>query len=258
MKNLIFCLFALAFVFTKAQNVNNYKYIQVPEKFSDFNAGQYQLNYYLKLLLKKNDYTILSENVSTWPEEARNNPCLVLNVDIFKVGKILKNALKVKFIDCKNAEVGSYEGISRIKEFDRGYQDALRLAMEPVGKYLPSSHNQAKSVPETNQTTDASAGIPAEADKNITETSMRTEFTNGENIVVLDQLKDGKYLLTNKADSSLIAQLQPSSRAGVFTVTVLNAKEKYTTTGFYDSSSLTIDFMENGRTKSVEFIKVSK
>lgn len=55
----------------------------------------------------------------------------------------------------------------------------------------------------------------------------------------------------------MIGQLKPSSREGVYQVTVLGPKEKYTTTGFYDGSSLAIDFIENGKSKTEEFSKAN-
>lgn len=285
MKNTLLFLFLLIFTVGKSQNVNNYKYIQVPDKFSDFTANQFQLNYYLKLLLKKNDFTILSENVGSWPEEARNNPCSVLNADLFKEKSFLKNGLSVTFKDCKNKEIGNYKGISKIKEFDRGYQEALRLALAGLGKYLPTADNYSNKqqnaevvvdsrvdkitennpqidTPVTDSKTviEAVKPIPEDYEKVKEEKNNSTgvQFTNGEYTVVQTQIPDGSYLLKKKSDGSLIAQMWHTSKGGVLKVTVVNSKEKYTTTGFYDPTSLTIDFMENGQMNTVEFKRISE
>lgn len=93
MKNLILLAFLLSFSFGHSQRLNDYKYIKVPDSFSSFNENQYQLNYYLKQLLNKNGYTVLNEISASWPEEAKNNYCLVLNADVVKLNKFLKNAL---------------------------------------------------------------------------------------------------------------------------------------------------------------------
>lgn len=62
----------------------------------------------------------------------------MLNADVVKLNKFLKNALELKFTDCKGNVVGSYEGVSKIKEYDKGYQEAMRFAVRQAGEYNPS------------------------------------------------------------------------------------------------------------------------
>lgn len=265
MKNLILLAFLLSFSFGHSQRLNDYKYIKVPETFSDFDENQYQLNYYLKQLLNKNDYTVLNEISASWPEEAKNNYCLVLNADVFKLNKFLKNALELKFTDCKGNVVGSYEGVSKIKEYDKGYQEAMRLAIRQAGVYKPSEMAAliGKDTVENQKTEAPKNQAPSEAvvttvDPPMDFTSdMGIEFKNSKRSVYLVEMKNNSFLLIDKETSSMIAQLKPSSRAGVYQVTVLGSKEKYTTTGFYDGSSLAIDFIENGKSKTEEFSKIN-
>jgi len=263
MKNLILLAFLLSFNFGHSQRLNDYKYIKVPDSFSSFDENQYQLNFYLKQLLNKNGYTVLNEISGSWPEEAKNNYCLVLNADVVKLNKFLKNALEVKFTDCKGKVTASFEGVSKIKEFSKGYQEAMRLAIKQAGAYMPSERADliGKDTVENQKTDSPENQAPSEAVSNTIDPpmdftpDMGIEFKNSNRSVYLVEMKNNSFLLIDKATSSLIAQLKPSSRAGVYQVSVLGEKEKYTTTGFYDGSSLTIDFIENGKSQTEEFSK---
>lgn len=265
MKNLILLAFLLSFSFGHSQRMNDYKYIKVPDSFSSFNENQYQLNYYLKQLLNKNDYTVLNEISASWPEEAKNNYCLVLNADAVKLNKFLKNALELKFTDCNGNVVGSYEGVSKIKEFDKGYQEAMRLAMKQAGAYKPSEmaaligkDTRGNQKTETQKIQPPSEAIVGTVNPPMDFTpDMGIEFKNSKRSVYLVEMKNNSFLMIDKATSSMIGQLKPSSRTGVYQVTVLGPKEKYTTTGFYDGNSLAIDFIENGKSKTEEFNKVN-
>lgn len=265
MKNLLAIILILFFTIGSAQQLNDYKYIKVPDKFSDFKENQYQLNFYLKQLLKKNAYTVLDNNPLSWPEEAQKNQCIVLSADLLKTNKFLKNSVELKFLDCKGKEVGVYGGVSKIKEFDRGYQEALLLAMKDAGVYKPSEaaslianqkiepvvNNQETEINSANE--EIMSGIPTPMDYI---EGIGVEFKNANKLVALVEMNNHSFLLIDKANSQLIAQLNPSSRQGVYQVTVLNPSEKYTTTGFYDGNSLTIDFMEKGKIQTIEFVKV--
>lgn len=265
MKNLILLAFMLSFSLGHSQRLNDYKYIRVPDSFSSFNENQYQLNYYLKLLLNKNDYTVLNEISASWPEEAKNNYCLVLNADVVKINKFLKNALELKFTDCNGKEVGTFEGVSKIKEYDKGYQEALRFAMNQAGAYKPSemaaligknSIGNQKTKQPKNQPPSEVVVVAVDPPMDF-RPDMGIEFKNRNRSVYLVEMKNNSFLMIDKSTSSMIGQLNPSSRAGVYQATVIGPKEKYTTTGFYDGNSLAIDFIENGKPKTEEFSKVN-
>jgi len=263
MKYAFFFILTLMFTYGHAQQTKDYKYIQVPEQLSGFNDNQYQLNFYLKQLLRKNNYSVLNEDRSSWPQQAQDYPCSVLKADITKVKKFLKNALVLKFTDCNGNVVGSYEGDSKIKEYHRGYQEALRIAMKQAGAHNPDVEALLKIAidsPENETNTLATNHLEIQPQGNVSENSLTElgkEFSSGDWHVILTELKNGSLLLFNKSDSGLIAQLLPSSRNGVYQVTVVGEKEKYSTTGFYENDSLVIDFIERGRTNTIEFKKVN-
>ncbi len=52
MKNVLAALFLCSLSTLNAQETSDYKYINVPEKFSGFDQNQYQLNNRLKFLLR--------------------------------------------------------------------------------------------------------------------------------------------------------------------------------------------------------------
>ncbi len=247
MKKLLLLTFIISAFGVSAQSVNNYKYILVPDKFSDFKENQYQLNYYLKKLLRQGNFTVLNEHVKTWPEEVRQNPCMVLKADLNKKKKLIKNGVELTFKDCYGVVNGSFRGISEIKDFDKGYQDALNQAMQQAGKY-DSVKSNTTSIPfNTNdEISENNSGLDS-----VFESS--TVFKNENQLVILTPVKTGSYLLYDKKDLTLIAQLQPTSRDGIFQVTVLNSEQKYTTVGFLDDENLSIDFMNKGKKETTDF-----
>lgn len=151
MKNtatILFCVLMMCQTLVFAQNdINNYKYVSVPERF-DFlkNADQYQVNSLTKFLLKKNGFIVL-EGFANYPKDLSENRCLLLNVDVLKLKAFLKTKLEVQFRDCKNELIfKSAIGTSKEKEYKKSYHEALRAAFESVAAL---NYNYVAQVPET-------------------------------------------------------------------------------------------------------------
>src|SRR5690606_14631570 len=125
-KHLFFLIFLANLSFLNAQNVNDFKYIVIPSQFLGFDENQYELNRYLGIQLIKKNYEILSGDSGEWPAEVQQNPCLALNAMVTKEKSFLKNKLSLKFTDCTRKILFEKEGESKIKEFGKGYQDALK------------------------------------------------------------------------------------------------------------------------------------
>jgi len=141
MKTLLSGLFLIALTSTQAQSVTDYKYVIVPQFFKDFAKEDYQLNTGLKTALRKKDYDIVVEN--SIPLDIQINPCLATTANIENSSTNFRNRIIVTFADCKNKVIGSYEGVSKEKDFVKGYQEALTIAMNQVGK------QNAKNLPLT-------------------------------------------------------------------------------------------------------------
>lgn len=125
------------------KDINNYKYIIVPKKF-DFSKSedQYQLNSITKFLFNKYGYEayFLDDEL---PEDLKSNKCLALTSDVKEIkGGMFKTKLEIVLNDCYGEVVmTSQVGESRLKAYDKSYNEALRNAFKTYQNfdynYLP-------------------------------------------------------------------------------------------------------------------------
>ena len=140
------------------ENINDYKYVIIPNQYSFVSSpDQYQLNSLTKFLFDKYGYTAFLQSEEL-PQDLRNNRCLALYVDVKKLSAFLKTKLQIELKNCDGVLVSlSKEGETREKEYSKAYNLALRDAFETYQsfnyKYKPSDKNLAKestSVVNTN------------------------------------------------------------------------------------------------------------
>lgn len=135
------------------KNLNQYKYIIVPESYSFLREpDQYQLNALTKFLFEKKGYTVLMQN-DKFPADLQKNRCLALVTDVEKLKAFLNTKLQIHLKDCNNEVVfSSGEGQSREKVYDKAYNLALRDAFKSFDtftyNYTPS-HQSPNSVEES-------------------------------------------------------------------------------------------------------------
>lgn len=126
----IVALFVVTSLFAQT-NLNNYKYVIVPNKF-DFlkEDNQYRLNELAHFLFNKYGFTAVMEG-SEYPEDLMIDRCLALRSDALKESGMFKTKLKVTLKDCNDRIVYTSEvGESREKEFNIAYNKALREAFK--------------------------------------------------------------------------------------------------------------------------------
>lgn len=128
----VFCMDA------QNQNFDAYKYIIVADQF-DFlkSSDQYQTSSLTKFLLKKKGFEVfLSNEVDLFPEVLKANRCLALFAEVKNKSNMLtiKNTIEIK--DCLgNLLYESSVGKSKIKEYKRGYQEAIRNAYNSMSGF---------------------------------------------------------------------------------------------------------------------------
>ena len=122
-----FFLFSFSLTSTAQKQLNDYKYIVVPDQFScQKKANDYQLNGLTQFLLKKQNFAVFLDSESL-PEDAVKNGCLVVYADVTEHSNMFKTKLKINFRNCNNQIVfTSEEGISSDKEYKVAYNVALR------------------------------------------------------------------------------------------------------------------------------------
>ena len=132
MKNIILVLFLTMsniFVFGQEKKVNNYKFILVPDQF-DFlkQKDEYKTSSLTKFLLKKNGFTVVL-NSEQYPKDLRDNPCSGLKALVLDKSSMFKIKVILELRDCNGKLLyTSEEGVSRLKEFKKGFQEAIRNA----------------------------------------------------------------------------------------------------------------------------------
>ena len=137
MKNLIIIItfFYCGIQFSQELNLDKYKYIIVLEKF-DFlsEKNQYQTSSLTKFLLKKKGFEVfLSNETDQFPEDLKENRCLALTAIVKEEPNmfVIKNAIEIQ--DCFGKVVyKSKPGKTKIKEYKRGYQVAIKNAFKTM------------------------------------------------------------------------------------------------------------------------------
>jgi hypothetical protein len=135
LKNQTFiCLFFLISLFSFSQeSINTFKYVSVPENYSFLKSkDQYQLNSLTIFLFEKNNFTVLN-SLQNYPSDLAQNKCLLLNSDIIKIKGVFKTKLQLILTDCRENIIFTSEiGQSKLKDFKKAYQEALRNAFISV------------------------------------------------------------------------------------------------------------------------------
>ena len=131
---IIIFLFHLPVFTQNSSNINDYKYVSVPDRF-DFlkTSDQYQLNSLTEFLLKKNGFIVMNE-LKYYPSDLTENTCLLLDVNVEKIKSFLKTKLQVQFKNCKNQIIFKSEiGVSNEKDFKTAFHEALRASFISIG-----------------------------------------------------------------------------------------------------------------------------
>lgn len=115
-----------------AQNLNSYKYVVIPERFSlQREAGEYNLNSLTKMMFEKYGFTVVDEK--NLPDDIALNRCKGMYADLLKESGMFKTAVFITLKDCKgNVLFTSEKGDSKEKEYQKAYYEALRKASQSV------------------------------------------------------------------------------------------------------------------------------
>ena len=111
------------------KSLNDYSYVIVPEQFEFLDTkDKYQLNSILNFLFNKHGFHSFLSNES--PDAKR---CDGLYADLERGKAFLRTKFSIILRDCDDNEIyRSPQGISKLKDFKKAYQDALRKAFIPI------------------------------------------------------------------------------------------------------------------------------
>jgi hypothetical protein len=230
----IFSLFTVIAIFS--QNISDYEYVYVPKKFKNYKENEYNLNTLLKNALSQKNYKVVQEEPLNWPLELRNNPCSVLNAELLNTSSMFKNKVNLQFTDCKEKIVLESKASSDYKEFDLGYQDALKTALIKVSASSPKAFDVKETIqPEEPRIIDKQVAQPIAT----TETVSKTEsYTNGKINLQKVQISKEQFILVSSASSVPFATFKNTTKAEVYRVTLENGTS---TLGYTENGNLVIE-----------------
>ncbi|MBW2938752.1 hypothetical protein KXJ69_11575 [Aureisphaera sp. CAU 1614] len=131
-KLIIAFVFSLAFVFSgysQKEKLSNYSFIVVPKKFDfQFSDDQYQLNSLLKFLFNKHGFHAYFDD--ELPDVRR---CDGLRAEVTGDPNFVWTRVTIYIKDCEgNVIYTSEEGKSKLKEYSKTYNQAMRRAFESI------------------------------------------------------------------------------------------------------------------------------
>jgi hypothetical protein len=167
MKKIVFLMYFVS-LFSFAQGINNYQYVIVPKKFTDFKTeDKYGLNTSVKLLLQKYGFKAYFSDES-FADDTMNR-CDFLTADLSNESGIMVTKVRVVLKDCKGNIVYQTElGSSREKQYALAYNQALRAAAKSFetldykyeGKSVPFQPTTEKPVVRVSETRIESVSTP--------------------------------------------------------------------------------------------------
>ena len=255
MKKILQISTLLLITFFYGQQVSDYQYIYIPEKFNDQDVNKYGLNDLLQLKLKQKKFTVITESKENWPEELLQNPCQILTADLLNTSNMFKNKLKVEFKNCDNKTIGSVDGTSSIKEFEPGMREALEVAAKkipasaPVEKSMTLQKEEPKSeIPETkkenlNVVPETKKAQIVPAPKTEATASQKAEvYSNGSLTLTKIFLTNGEFILVNPNNSVPYATFKPSTKKEVYRVQVGNGAS---TLGYLEDGKIVVELADS-------------
>jgi hypothetical protein len=234
----IFSLFTVIVIFS--QNISDYEYIYVPKKFKNFDENEYKLNTLLKNALINKKYKIIQEELVNWPIELRQNPCKVLNAELLNASSMFKNKVNLQFTDCKEKVVLESKASSDYKEFDLGYQDALKTSLIKVPASSPKTFDVKETIqPEEPRIIDKQVAQPVATKETVTKTE---SYTNGKISLQKVQISKDQFILVSSSSSVPFATFKNTTKADVYRVVLENGTS---TLGYLENGNLVIEILAN-------------
>jgi len=180
MKKLLTSIFIFGcMLMASAQDVNNYKYIIIPETYAfTGDVDEYRLNSLTKYLFEQNGFNTLMKTEEK-PLDLKRDNCLGLQVKVEDESGLFVTKLVLKLLDCNDQVIfESPEGRSREKDFQVAYHEALKDAFKSIEHidYNYTENDKSENIPVVEVT-----GIPVAATAEVAENN-NIDITEAEEI----------------------------------------------------------------------------
>lgn len=237
MKKISIFLSVIFLVLIKAQTVSDYKYVTIPSELNDFKENRsFGLNTILENSLKAKKYVVLSETKAKWPADALGNPCKVLNADVLDDKNMFRNKVILQFKDCNNQVILTQKGNSVIKEYEQGYQDALKQTLIKIPVSNPSSAIENLAVSKPQEVIKSSEETKTK--EVISLTSAAQKYTNGNLTLQKIQIADDQFILVDGNSSIPFATFKSTAKKDVYRVKLGSGES---TIGYYENGNIVIE-----------------
>lgn len=175
-------LFFMGLGLMSAQNINDYKYVIVPDTYEfSKEEDQYKVNSLTKFLFEKYGFEAYMKSEEK-PQDLQDDICKGLKANVIEDSGLFVTKLRVQLEDCRgNMVFESEEGSSREKDYKKAYHEALRDAFNTVAalEYNYSPAEVAAATPQAKnpkpapvEEAEVASSVPAEEqgeeDKNAT------------------------------------------------------------------------------------------
>ncbi len=156
MKKLIFFFALFISGISVSQNINNYKYAVISEKFEfQKSPNQYNLNTLTKSYFQKiGMQSFLDSDIL--PTEVANENCNKIYISAEESNNMFSTKIKIIIKNCQNKIIfTSDEGVSRTKEYEVAYNEAFRMALNSINKlhYQYQEKKQETDIHKNTETT---------------------------------------------------------------------------------------------------------
>lgn len=140
--------FAIGFIVSGQNQLNEYKYIIVPKQFNNFKKeNQYQTSTLVKYLFIQKGFNAIYRDAL--PEELSQNRCMGLFVEMKDESSMFITKTAIVLKDCTGKEIFvTQQGTSRLKEYKPAFTEALTKAFKSFdGSYKYSGKTTEKDEP---------------------------------------------------------------------------------------------------------------
>ena len=202
-------LFVLISGYAFSQSINDYQYIIVPSKFTDFKVeGKYSLNLSTKLLLQKYGFKAFLTTDSI-PDEIANSSCKKLYADLVNDNGIMTTKVKIVIKDCREKILFETAfGSSREKELPIAYNFAFREAAKSFEKlnYKYNGKNDINAI---------TVVVTKESENNVPTSSSNTSSSDTSQVFYFAQPTTNGYQIVDN-EPKIIMKLFNTSQKNVF------------------------------------------
>lgn len=239
MKKILGLLSVFLLVAINAQTVGDYKYVMIPSEFATLKEN-YGMDTILRNSLKSKKYIVLSAEKSNWPNDALINPCKILNADVLNEKSLLRNKISLQFKDCNNKIIYSEKSSSTIKEFEPGFQDAMRQAAAKIPVSNPA--NTSVGTAHANETIAMQTNNSAANSKAQDIKKSAQKYSKGNLTLQKIQIDESQFILVDGNSSVPFATFKTTAKNDVFRVKLASGES---TLGYYENGNIVIEIPLN-------------